>query len=1253
MENTIGDAAATRAKHTPMCVTSGMVLARAVTGAASCATMPAPSQPPTMVQTFRFGAALLAAFTCSNFASGNSLRAQAPTESVTASATPVALPAAPIRYGRDIRPILSDRCFRCHGPDQGERAAKLRLDLRAAAIADRDGEAAIVPGDAGSSLLVQRIRSHDPDQRMPPPSSKKAPLTQAEIGLIEQWIEAGASYEEHWAFVVPTSAPLPAGASIHPVDRFLAHAQQQAGLATAPPADRATLARRVFLVLTGLPPTPSELDAWLADTREDAYERLVDRLMQDEPYATRHAEHLASIWLDAGRYADTSGIHMDAGRQAYLWRDWLIDAIRDDKPFDQFVVEQLAGDLLPDATPEQIVATGFLRNHVTTDEGGAINEEYLVEYAAERTATVGSVFLGLTVGCARCHDHKYDPIRQRDYYRLFSFFNNNEEPGLYRQSKNAFRALEPNLSVPTELQEQRRAELGLAIETASSVLDDLDPNEQRGYRDFLSEATGTLGLHWTRPRVVSAKSDGGATLTVLDDGSVLGSGKSPGDDRQTYLLQTGATEQRWLCLEALPDDRLPKGLLSRASHGNAVLQHIQFEIRPSEGDGEGPGVWQPLQVRYALADVEQQNGDFGIGNALVDDGIGWAVAGHNVPGPRAAWFLTDEPFGFEGGTELRVTLAYDSRYTQHVLGRVRFATSRGTSAGLDTMPVATTGYYTCGPFPQKQKQAVYETDSGPEAARGIDRSKKFGKRKWQYRDKLKRGATNLVESGRAATYVAQRLWSPNARAVTVAIGSDDGFVLYLDGERVGGRRVDRGVALDQDRVELKLSKGPHLLVLKVCNTAGAGGFAIQHLPGEHELHDDLFLAMVPDVLGDRVRGEKLLHAYRSNRSPVYRKRSGALASLQKELKGLDKSVPQAMVMQERNMMRATYVLARGEYDQPDKDQAVQRELPQMFGKLADDLPRNRLGLARWLVSSQNPLLRRVSVNRLWEFVFGAGIVRTSEDFGLQGEWPSHPELLDWLACEFEGNGHSVRKMLRLMVTSAAFQQRSRVSETRERDPDNRLLSWFPRRRLTAEAIRDQALYVAGLLVERSGGPSVKPYQPEGLWREVAMVQSNTRIFRQDQGDALWRRSLYTYWKRACPPPNLSTFDAPTREFCTIRRSVTNTPLQALVLWNDEQFVEAARLLATRTALKHRDAKQRLTAMYRRTTGRELRGKQAELALFTLRELQKRYQQEPKAADQLLTVGKTMRDQTIAPAELAALTMLASAFLDLDATIYVD
>ena len=945
---------------------------------------------------------------------------------------------------------------------------------------------------------------------------------------------------------------------------------------------------------------------------------------------------------------------MDAGRQAWLWRDWLIEALRSDKPFDEFVVEQIAGDLLPDSTPAQRVATGFLRNHVTTDEGGAINEEYLVEYAAERTNTVGSVFLGLTVGCARCHDHKYDPFRQEDYYRLFSFFNNNQEPGLYNQSKNANRALEPNLSVPTVDQQQRRSDLRQQIAAHETAVARTTPAEQHAFRALIAELTREHQLAWSRPTVRRAESSGGATLTIGVDGSVVAGGESPAKDVHVLTMHSDRVGQRWLCLEALTDDSLPDGRVGRASHGNVVLQHLQLEVRPAGSTA----AWQPVPFRYAIADVEQQNGDFIVGNVLDDDDRGWAPAGHQAQGSRSALLLADREFGYPGGTELRVTLRYDSRYGQHVFGRVRFATSATSDAALARLPVATSGKYVAGPFvpgegEPNSKPALYEREFGPDSVRSVDGAARFGKHAWRFDAKWAGAGPHRLAQGRNVHYVAQRVWLPDARKWQLALGSDDGFELFVDGKQVAERRVDRPCAGDQDRATLVLAPGPHVVVLKIVNTGGASAFALDHVTRDGELPHDLCLALLPDFFGNRRLLDRVTAAYRSHYSPAHRARLAKLASLRSDLDKVEAGIPQAMVMRERAKPRPTFVLMRGEYDKADKSRKVTRELPAMFGELPADLPRNRLGLARWLVSEQNPLLHRVAVNRLWEFVFGTGIVRTSEDFGLQGEWPSHKELLDWLAMEFRARGHSTRAMLRLMVTSRAFQRQSKVAASRAVDPGNRLLSWFPRRRLTAETIRDQSLYVAGLLVERPGGPSVKPYQPEGLWREVAMLQSNTRIFERGQGDALWRRSLYTYWKRACPPPALSIFDAPTREFCTIRRSTTNTPLQALVLWNDEQFVEAARLLAHRSVHAHATDRDRVQAMYRRTTGRLLDARGAELAMATLRELRQRYRDEPAAAEALLAVGTAHPASRVAAPELAAFAMLASAFLDLDASIYLD
>ncbi len=1154
-----------------------------------------------------------------------------------------------VRYGRDIRPLLSDRCFRCHGPDAATREADLRLDQRDAALAARDDGAAIVPGDPAKSLLLLRISHSDPDERMPPQDSGKPMFKADEIERIRRWIAAGAPYEEHWSFVRPVRAPVPPGTG-SAIDHFVQRGLDRAGLEANPPTDRSTLARRVFLVLTGLPPTPEELLHFLDDTRPDAYERLVDRLLGEEPYRTRHAEHLATPWLDAARYADTSGIHMDAGRQIWPWRDWLIAALRDDMPLDRFVIEQLAGDLLPDATVSQKVATGFLRNHVTTDEGGAIDEEYRVEYAAERTATLGSVFLGLTLGCARCHDHKYDPIRQEDFYRLYSFFNSNDEPGLYSQSKDPNRALEPALEVPSPTIAAQQQRVTQELATARAALEHEVPGEAAQRDAFFADLLQQAQLAWRPLLPTGVTSTRGATLTLQDDGSVLASGANPATDHHVLLCRSEADDLRLLSLEALPDASLPEGKVGRAPNGNAVLSAVRVEVRAN-----ADAAWQRVPLLWAAADIEQQNGDFAVVNALADDGRGWAVDAHGfAAGPRRALFVADRPFAAKGD-ELRITLVYDSVYPQHVFGRVRLHASPAAPALLDRLPIARSGFYVAGPFTGGDNEQLYTAAHGPGEATRIDPQARWQELAWRFDEDIREGTPFAkLPQGSNTTYVGQRVFAPTARQVRLSLGSDDGFRLFVDGRQVAERRVDRAVAADQDQVEVLHARGEGVVVLGVVNTGGIGGCFLRREANEAELPGDTWLALLPSASFDAALATRRDSAWRQFHSPGYRERVAAVARLQDQLATLTASMPQTMVMRQAKMPRQTYVLQRGEYDKPDKNRPVNPELPAMFGALPPGAPANRLGLASWLVSDDNPLLLRVAANRLWEFVFGTGIVRTSEDFGLQGEWPSHPELLDWLAVELRENGFSQRAILRQLVLSETFRQGSRVDpQAREHDPDNRLLARFPRRRLGAEALRDQALYVAGLLVERVGGPSVKPYQPQGLWREVAMVQSNTRTFARGSGDELWRRSLYTYWKRACPPPSLLTFDAPTREFCTVRRLTTNTPLQALVLWNDEQFVEAARALAQRTLADTTGTTARLQSMFLRCTGHALDPAGLQRATDTLQSLRQRYAAAPRDAEALLEVGEHPRPEETDPAELAAYTIVANAFLNLDATLYID
>jgi hypothetical protein len=1091
---------------------------------------------------------------------------------------------------------------------------------------------------------------------------------------VRQWIEEGAPYEPHWSFVPPVRPALPQAFTDAfcrtPVDAFVLHQLRRHGLEPSGPAAPQALLRRLFLALTGLPPEPADVDAFLQDPSPAAYDRWVDRLLDEEPYRTRFAERMASPWLDLARYADTCGIHMDAGRQMWAWRDWVLAAFRDNMPFDRFVVEQLAGDLLPDATQAQKVASGFNRCHVTTDEGGAIAEEYLVEYAVDRTATTGSVFLGLTLGCARCHEHKFDPISQDDFYRLYAYFDSIEEPGLYSQEKDSNRAFEPFMAVPSDEQRERRQALERDLAAGKHALTTPSPAEANEAAAWLAALTDRTHVRWHDATVAAATSTDGSTLTIEPDGSVLCSGNNPAQDHHEIRLATTATGMRLLCLEALPDAGSPGGKVGRAPNGNAVLNAIDvaaISVRDPQQRVPVPLVW-------AWADVEQDNGDHRVTNVLQhDDGVGWAVDAHRrAAGPCTALLLSDVPFGFDGGTELVVTLHYDSIYSQHTFARVRLSVGSIDDQALDLLPEATSAWFRAGPFPATGSEDAWEVGDGPERATALEREHSFTEdgdddaagdgaaaarpapRRWRHEAAFDEGRANMLADGINRSYVAREWLVPTARTRELSLGSDDGFRLYVDGVEAAGRRVERSLAPDQDKVALQLAAGRHLVTMKIVNTGGNAGCYQRRLPRTTPLGDELSHDLVAALLPAAPRAAlaaSIAGAWRLQFSPGYREQQQRVQQLEQALAELDAATPRTMVMKERMQRRKTYVLMRGEYDKPDLQREVTRGVPAALGPLPAGAPDDRRGLAQWLVAESNPLFTRVQVNRLFELVFGTGIVRTSEDFGMQGEWPSNRALLDWLACEFRSAGFDVRHMLRLLCKSGTFRQQNRVrADARAADPDDRLLAYFPRRRLAAEQLRDQALFVSGLLVERLGGPSVKPYQPQGLWQEVAMPQSNTRTFEAGSGDALWRRSLYTYYKRACPPPSMLTFDAPTREFCTVRRLTTNTPLQALVLWNDEQFVEAARALAQRSLDDGTNDDARIASMCVRCTGERpdaaalLRTKAA-LATFRAR-----FAAAPADADALLQLGRAPLRKDVPAPELAALTLLASAILNLDATI---
>jgi len=1141
-------------------------------------------------------------------------------------------PPAAVDYRRDVRPILSDNCYACHGPDAAQRQAGLRLDVRDSALArTKSGAVPVVPGAPAESELWYRVNAA-PDERMPPPDSRKE-LSAGEIEVLRAWIEEGAAWGEHWAFVAPRRPALPDVAAAawprNPIDRFVLARLEELGLEPAPEAARETWARRVAFDLNGLPPALGELDEYLADDCEGADARFVERLLA----SPRYGEHMARYWLDAARYGDTHGLHLDNERALWRWRDWVIEAFNAGLPFDRFVTEQLAGDLFPDATLEQRIATGFNRCNPTTGEGGLIAEEYLAKYAMDRVDTTGTVFMGLTLGCAQCHDHKFDPFTQREYYELFAFFNNLAEEG---SDENAL-APPPFVKAPTpEEARELEAALAAALE-AEARLDAPLPGVDALQADWEAEWGARLRRGFHRLEPLAATSRDGATLTVQPDGSVLAGGANPARDEHVFVLRTSAEHVEALYLEGLTDPSLPNAGVGRAPNANVVLTNVALEVAPADGSAAA----RPVRLAAAVADYSQPG--YPIGAAIDGDpASGWAVDGGQRE-PRSVAFVPEAPFGFAGGTELRVRLSYESQFGQHALGRVRFAAASDPAL----VPAAPGTWHVAGPYAAQDGDVAYRTPFAPELRALDPDDATVG---WKPRNDLVDGERFDFTGEGSAVYLHRTIRAPEPRRVTLSLGSDDALKVWHDGTIVLERNVQRSAAPDQDRVELALHAGANHLLFKVVNHAG--GFAFHYRMLEEDAESpppDLAQALAAAQGALRADLEQRLRRFfRRRHSPEWRALEGEARRAREAAAAIEARMPLTMVSAERAERRPAHVLIRGRYDRPGE--AVEPGVPAALPPLAAEGRADRLDLARWLARPDHPLTARVFVNRLWQNVFGTGIVATAEDFGAQGEWPSHPELLDWLAVELVESGWDVRRVLRLIVTSATYRQSSRVTpETLARDPQNRLLARGPRFRLDAETVRDTALALGGLLVEKIGGPSVKPYQPAGLWQAVAYPTSNTAKFVQDEGQALYRRSLYTFWKRTSPPPGMQAFDAPSREACRVRRARTNTPLQALVLLNDVQFVEAARGFAQRILDAEGSVDERLVLAFRSATAR--RPSAGELAV--LRHVHRRalegFLSDEPSARALVEFGDS-EPPPGACAELAAWTVVASTILNLDETI---
>ncbi len=1034
-----------------------------------------------------------------------------------------------VDFQRDVRPILSDNCFQCHGPDSKTRMADVRLDTREGAFAPHDDSAPVVAGDLQASLLYQRITAKDPAKRMPPVFSKKE-LTAEQIDILKRWIEQGASWDQHWSFRT-LKRPDPAVVKNEPwvrngIDRLILARLEAEGLEPAPEADRRTLIRRLSLDLTGLPPSPEQIEAFVNDSAEDAYERLVQELLDSSHWG----EHRGRYWLEAARYADTHGLHIDNYREMWPYRDWVINAFNRNLPFDRFTIEQLAGDLLQNPTLEQRVATGFHRCNVTTDEGGVILKEVEAIYAKDRADTTGTVWLGLTVACATCHDHKFDPISTKDFYSMTAFFRNTTQYALDGNVSHP----PPIVVVPRPEETRRWEELKREVAQVASRMQALDSSADDKFEAWLASGEyRSIEAPLEKSSEVLTLSLGDGVAVNLPDRKVeidlpegISVGAGPDEDLRA-LRFAGETWSELPNIEHLDSDR-PFSLTVWVYHPK---EDGGFNVA-SQADPEDKWRGWSLNISRHIA----------VFKMVSDDGESIRL------GP-------DHLQQMKGGTWNHVAVSYDGS---------------GETAGLN--------YYLNG------RRIL---------TRG---SEYFGKLKGNIR------TSQPILLGK---HVSQE---------------NDADTWYFDDGALSDFRIfNRAITVEQARL---VSLWP----------------ALQRARKKK----------VSELTQDERAALRLYHLNLRRKDEDSHQLAARLNELKLEQREVRRRGGITHVMHERSDAAPfAHVLYRGMYDRPQD--RVEPTTPAALPPMPASLPRNRLGLAKWLVDDSNPLTPRVVVNRFWQEVFGTGIVKTSDDFGSQGERPSHPELLDWLATEFRDSGWNVKDFFRLIVTSATYRQSAATTEGKlAKDLENRLLSRGPRFRMDAEIVRDYALAASGLLVPAIGGPSVKPYQPEGVWETVAMPQSNTYNYKQDHGDKLYRRSLYTFWKRSAPPASMVTFNAPTRENCTVRRERTNTPLQALLTMNDTQFVEASRYLAQKTLEEAGDDfDSQLDYMTLRLLARRLEEDERVVARRAYEDFLGYYRENRGDAGKLLATGESEPDQALPQVESAALTMLANQIMNLD------
>ena len=1031
-----------------------------------------------------------------------------------------------VQFNRDIRPILADACFHCHGPDPGTRKASLRLDTEAGFFAPRgkDGKEespTIVKGQPEKSPLYQRLITTEEDDVMPPRKEHKD-LKPEQVAMVKKWIEAGAPWQPHWSFIKPERGQLPTVKNEswvrNPIDRFVLSKLEASNLSPAPEADRYTLARRLSLDMTGLPPEPEVVQAFVNDKSPDAYEKLVDQFMKSEHWG----EHRGRYWLDAARYADTHGMHFDNYREMWPYRDWVINAFNSNQPFDQFTVEQIAGDLLPNRTESQLIATGFQRCNITTNEGGTIDEENLALYATDRVQTMGWVYMGLTTNCAQCHDHKFDPITQRDFYSLAAFFRNTTQPPKDGNVKDST----PSLIVPEAKDRPRWNALPTEIAAA---------NEERTKRKGAAKKEFDAWLASAKP-------------------------------------------------EAFDSDIPTNGLVAHVPLNEGAGNEVNAVCgTPTRFKSTGEVAWKP-EGKFGPAPVMKEGSTFDLGelgdfekNQKFSFGA-WINAGKNgVFGSIMA--RMDQKNGYRGWDLFQS----DRSLAVHIIDKWSDNAMKVSTA----KPVLKPG----------QWQHVFVTYDGSSKPGGIK----------IYLDgeeqKLKVEANTLSANASIKTSTPLRLGQRSESQ-------------YFDGGSIQDARI-YSRKLEAAEVK-KIAKIGPLQAYLAANADKRTG------PQKNALYD----------------------YYLTSRDTTYVSLNKKFEALEAERAAIKERSPVTHIQEEvMSTKPMAYILMRGQYDK--KGDQVEAAAPSFLQPLPKDAPRNRLGLAKWVVDPENPLTSRVTVNRFWQEVFGTGIVKTSEDFGIMGNPPTHPELLDWLAVEFRESGWDVKKFFKLLVTSATYRQASIITPDKlEKDRENKLLSRGPRFRMDGELIRDYALAASGTLSPKMGGPGTKPYQPEHIWDQVGI--GNTRNYVQDTGENLYRRTVYNFWKRMAPSPNMEIFNATAREVTCVRRDRTNTPLQALVTMNDPQFVEAARNLAQHALLNSGDDSMKIMDFIAwRVLARPLKDQEKTILQSSEKDLMTYYKANADEAKALLTVGESKADAKLDPASLAAWTMVCNQVMNLD------